>query len=333
MIVLGIETSCDETACAIVADGDKIMANIVASQIDIHSAYGGIIPEIASRKHVESIYAVIKQALTVANIGIEDLDGIAVTQFPGLVGSLLVGIAAAKSFAFARQLPLVGVNHLFGHIAAIFLTEKKPAFPFVALVVSGGHTSTYVVHGPHNFALAGQTLDDAAGEAFDKAAKLLNLGYPGGVAIDKLAKKGKRDYIAFPRAMRNSTNFSFSGVKTALLNYLQKISTPPNEEALADIVSSYQEAIVEVLVEKTISLALSKKIPRVVVCGGVAANSRLRAAFQEAGDKEQIAIFIPPIALCTDNAAMIAAAGFFRLQNNERDDLAINAISRIHANS
>jgi N6-L-threonylcarbamoyladenine synthase len=222
MLVLGIESSCDETAAAVVKDGAKLLSNVIASQIHVHSKYGGIVPEIASRKHMEAIVPVILQTLDDAGVKLNDIDGIAVTRGPGLVGSLLVGLSMAKALAFARGIPFVGVNHLEGHVAAIFLTDRPPVFPFVALVVSGGHTNVYLVKDFQDFTILGQTRDDAAGEAFDKAAKLLNIGYPGGVVIDRMAKMGDTRRIAFPRAMKDSPDFSFSGVKTSLLTILKK---------------------------------------------------------------------------------------------------------------
>ncbi len=327
MIVLGIESSCDETAAAIVNNG-KIFSNIIASQIAVHSPYGGVVPEIASRKHIEAINPVIKQALSDANVTLREIEGIAVTRGPGLIGSLLIGLSTAKALAFALNIPLVGVNHLEGHIAAAFLAEKVPAIPFVALVVSGGHTSTYLAKDYHNFQLIGQTRDDAAGEAFDKAAKLLNLGYPGGVVIDKMSKDANPQAVAFPRAMKDSTDFSFSGLKTSLLTMLKKHGQDFSEKELPDIVASYQEAIVDVLVEKTIKAANNNGVDRIVVCGGVAANSRLRERFFAETSVQNIELFIPPVILCTDNAAMIAAIGEIMLKNGRRDLLDLNAVSR-----
>ena len=327
MIVLGIESSCDETAAAVVDDG-KMRSNVIASQIKDHSIYGGVVPEIASRKHIEAIVPVIRQALLDAQVELAQIEGIAVTRGPGLIGSLLIGLATAKALAYARKIPLVGVNHLEGHIMAAFLAEKKPEFPFVALVVSGGHTNVYLVKNYHEFRLLGQTRDDASGEAFDKAAKLLNLGYPGGVVIDKIAKTGNPRAFAFPRAMKDSPDFSFSGLKTSLLTMLKKRGKDFTAEELPDIVASYQEAIVDVLVEKTIKAAKENGIDRIVVCGGVAANGRLRERFADYASKNKIDLFIPPIILCTDNAAMIAALGEIMLKNGRSDALDLNAVSR-----
>jgi N6-L-threonylcarbamoyladenine synthase len=328
MLVLGIESSCDETAAAVVANGEKLLSNVIASQIGVHSKYGGVVPEIASRKHMEAIVPVILQALENAAVTLNDIGGIAVTRGPGLVGSLLVGLSMAKALAFAQRIPFVGVNHLEGHVAAIFLTQKAPEFPFVALVVSGGHTNVYLVRDFQDFTVLGQTRDDAAGEAFDKAAKLLNIGYPGGVVIDRLAKKGDRDRMAFPRAMKDSPDFSFSGVKTSLLMLLKKQGRPFTEEELPHVAASYQEAIVDVLVEKTFNAAQRAGVSRVVICGGVAANSRLRERFLNEGVKRSLDVFIPPMVLCTDNAAMIAVVGAHLLGKGERGSLNLNAVSR-----
>jgi len=304
------------------------LSNVIASQIDVHGKYGGIVPEIASRKHMEAIIPVTRQALDDAGVSMNDIEGIAVTRGPGLVGSLLVGLSAAKAMAFAAGIPFVGVNHIVGHIAAIFLTDRIPAFPFTALVVSGGHTHIYLVRGFGDFQIMGQTRDDAAGEAFDKAARMLGLGYPGGVVIDRLAKEGNPAAVAFPRAMKGSVDFSFSGLKTALLNYIKGRKEPISEDEVPDIAASYQEAIVDVLVGKTLKAAEGASVPRVVVCGGVASNSRLRERFFEAGERMGTEIFIPPPVLCTDNAAMIAVAGNSLLCDGRRDGLDLNAVSR-----
>lgn len=327
MLVLGIESSCDETAAAVIKDG-KICSNIIASQIAVHSPYGGVVPEIASRKHIEAIHPVIMQALKEADVTIKDIEGIAVTCGPGLIGSLLIGLSTAKALACALNIPFVGVNHLEGHIAAALLAEKVPDIPFIALVVSGGHTSIYLARSYHDFQVLGQTRDDAAGEAFDKAAKLLNLGYPGGVVIDKIAKGGNPRAVHFPRAMKNSMDFSFSGLKTSLLMMIKKRGHDFTAEDLSDIAASYQEAIVDVVVEKTIKAAEDHSINRIVVCGGVAANSRLREKFTLEASKRNIGLFIPPVILCTDNAAMIAVIGEMMLKNGRRDSMNLNAVSR-----
>ncbi|MEN6507560.1 MAG: tRNA (adenosine(37)-N6)-threonylcarbamoyltransferase complex transferase subunit TsaD [Smithella sp.] len=327
MFVLGIESSCDETAAAVINNG-KLLSNVIASQIKDHSAYGGVVPEIASRKHIEAISAVITQAMADAGLTLKEIEGVAVTRGPGLIGSLLVGLSTAKALAYGLNIPLVGVNHLEGHIMASFLAEKKPGFPFVALVVSGGHTNVYLVENYHEFQLLGQTRDDAAGEAFDKAAKLLNLGYPGGVVIDRMAKKGNPGALEFPRAMKDSPDFSFSGLKTSLLTMVKKLGGHFTEAELEDVVASYQEAIVDVLVDKTLKAAVDHHVAQVVVCGGVAANSRLRERFETAAAGKNLELFIPPMILCTDNAAMIAALGEIMLKNGRSDSLGLNAVSR-----
>jgi N6-L-threonylcarbamoyladenine synthase len=328
MLVLGIESSCDETAAAVVRDGKYLLSNVIASQIDVHRKYGGVVPEIASRKHVEAIMPVITESLEKANVSLAQIDGIAVTCGPGLVGSLLVGLSAAKAIAYGQKIPFIGVNHLEGHIASAFLMETSPEPPFVALVVSGGHTNIYIVEAGDKYQLKGQTRDDAAGEAFDKAAKMLDIGYPGGVVIDKMAKNGNYEAYAFPRAMKDSTDFSFSGLKTSLLNMLKKKSSPWTANELNDVVASYQEAIIDVLVEKTFRVARETSMSQVAVCGGVAANSRLRTRFMEEGQKENIGVFIPPPVLCTDNAGMIGAAGYRLLVKGMRSDFDLNAVSR-----
>ena len=327
MLVLGIESSCDETAAAVISNG-KMLSNVIASQIAVHSQYGGVVPEIASRQHIEAINLVLKQALNDAHVTLREIEGIAVTRGPGLIGSLLIGLSTAKALAYALDIPFVGVNHVEGHVTAAFLAEKPPSFPFIALVVSGGHTNIYQVKNYHNFQLLGQTRDDAAGEAFDKGAKLLNLGYPGGVVIDRIAKSGNPKAVAFPRAMKDSSDFSFSGLKTSLLVMLKKRGRDFSAEELPDIAASYQEAIVDVLVDKTIKAVEDNGISRVVVCGGVAANGRLRERFAAATVARNIELFIPPVILCTDNAAMIAAIGEIMLRKGQRDSLDLNAVSR-----
>lgn len=328
MLVLGIESSCDETAAAVLQDGKKLLSNVIASQIRIHEKYGGVVPEIASRRHVEVIAPVILEALEKAGVQLDSMEGIAVTRGPGLVGSLLVGLSMAKALAMARNIPFVGVNHLEGHVASVFLAEETPSFPFVALVVSGGHTNIYVIQDFDRMRLVGQTRDDAAGEAFDKAAKLLNIGYPGGVVIDRLAKQGNPAAVSFPRSLKESLEFSFSGVKTALLTYTKKLERIPSESEIPDIVASYQEAIVDVLVEKTLRAADLHSIEQVAVVGGVAANSRLRARFREDAERKGIRVFIPPPVFCTDNAAMIAVVGHHFLSRGRKDPFNLNALSR-----
>jgi N6-L-threonylcarbamoyladenine synthase len=328
MLVLGIESSCDETAAAVVKDGQTLLSNVIASQIATHSRYGGIVPEIASRKHAEMIGPVVFQALEDAGATWDDLSGLSVTRGPGLVGSLLVGLSFAKALAWARKLPFVGVNHLEGHIAAIFLGDRKPEFPFAALVVSGGHTAVYHVRDFNSLKILGQTRDDAAGEAFDKAAKMLGIGYPGGVVIDRLAKTGNRSAFAFPRAMKDSLDFSFSGLKTSLLEVLKKRGEAFAGEELAHLAASYQEAIVDVLVAKTMKAAAISGLKQIVVCGGVACNSRLREKFHEQADAAGSEVFLPASILCSDNAAMVAVLGTHLLNRGCADSWDLNAVSR-----
>ncbi len=320
MIVLGIESSCDETAAAVVEDGRLARSDVVATQVELHRKWGGVVPELASRNHVMQVLPVVDEALARAGVAPAELDGIAVTSGPGLVGALLVGVQVAKALAAAWEKPLVGVNHLEGHLVAAFLGEKPPAFPFLGLVVSGGHTSLYAAEDFGRYRLLGSTRDDAAGEAFDKGAKLLGLPYPGGVAIDRLAKEGNPAAIRFPRAIVRGAelDFSFSGLKTALLHHVRAHGVPVGP-ALADVCASYQEAIVRALVQKLFRAARRLQFERVVLAGGVAANSRLRAAVAaEAAGYEGMEVTLPAPRLCTDNAAMIAVAGTHALLRGER---------------
>jgi N6-L-threonylcarbamoyladenine synthase len=325
MIVLGIETSCDETAAAVLVDG-AIRSNVVMSQDAIHGRYGGVVPELASRRHLEVVLPVVRHALDEAEVGLAGLDGIAVTAGPGLVGSLLVGLSVAKGFAYVHGLPLVGVNHLEGHIFAGFLAEPRPSYPFLALVVSGGHTAVYACPAPLQYALVGQTRDDAAGEAFDKVSKLLGLGYPGGPAIERVARDGDPQAIAFPMAQfqDQAPDFSFSGLKTAVSQFVRR-HTPLSPAVVADVCASFQATVVKMLVRRTIGAAVRLGIRQVLLTGGVAANRALRDALAQACAERGYAWSAPPGRLCTDNAAMIAAAGTARLARGERADLSLNA--------
>ncbi len=326
MVVLGIESSCDETAAAVVANGRQIVSSVVASQDAIHAPYGGIVPELASRRHLEVIVPTVQQALAEAGVSASALDGIAVTCGPGLVGSLLVGCSVAKSLAWACRLPLVGVNHLEGHIYASVLTGDPPDHPFLALVVSGGHTALYHAPRPLSYSLVGQTRDDAAGEAFDKVAKLLGLGFPGGPIIERVARSGDPRAVSLPRAHMTdlASDFSFSGIKTAVSLHAKRRG-PLSPAHVADVAASFQATVCRMLVDRTVAAALELGVTRVVLTGGVAANGALRAALTAAADEHSLRLHVPPPRLCTDNAAMIAAAGTARLLAGERASLGLNA--------
>ena len=330
MLILGIESSCDETAAAVVEDGRRVLSSVVASQVDIHHRYGGVVPELASRKHIEAILPVTQEALTQAGITRVALDAVAVTQGPGLVGSLLVGYSFAKSLAYGLDIPWVGVNHLEGHILSVFLEDDPPDFPFCALLASGGHTAIYYVTAFTEIERMGQTRDDAAGEAYDKVAKVLGLGYPGGKIIDDLAHQGDSKKIPFKRPFldRNGFDFSFSGIKSAVNRMVQN---QPEEMAsqVADVAAGFQEAVVDVLTHKLMHAASEKDCEHVVVVGGVAANRRLRERMRQAGAEQGVAVHAPGIDLCGDNAAMIAAAGFHYLQQGRRGKLDDDVYSRV----
>lgn len=342
MLVLGIETSCDETAASIVEDGERVLSNIVSSSLPLHRRFGGVVPEIACRAHVESINYVLEQALRKASVSLKDIDLVAVTFGPGLVGALLVGISVAKAIAFSSGIPLVGVNHLEAHLQANFLRKPQPLAPFVGLVISGGHTSLVYrasVWGDYEF--LGQTRDDAVGEAFDKVAKILGLGYPGGPAIDRLARFGDPERIRFPRVYlkEGSLDFSFSGIKTAVLYYVRDHLGYPigrltsysekRRQAIKDIAASFQEAVVDTLVEKTLSACRMMQARSVVVGGGVAANSRLREKLTRRLDEVGIKVYFPAASLCTDNACMVASLGYHRHRLGLVSDLSLQAVPNL----
>lgn len=334
MRLLAIETSCDDTGAAVLLNGRKILSNVVSSQVAVHQKYGGVVPELASRKHIEMIVPVVTDALKRAEVTLKEIDGIAVTQGPGLVGSLLVGLCFAKSLSFVTGVPFVGVNHIEAHLSAIFLEEKPPRFPFIGLVVSGGHTALFRIEGFGQYCLLGQTRDDAAGEAFDKVAKLLRLGYPGGPIIDEISLSGNPKAIRFPRASlgKNSFDFSFSGVKTAVVNFVKTHPEPTGgypEEVIRDIVSSFQEAVVDVLVKKAFQAARHEGLKRIVLSGGVAANRLLRKRMEEEALEQKMRVYIPSPVFCTDNAAMVGVTGYEYLKRGIRSPLSLNAFSNL----
>lgn len=319
---MGIETSCDDSSVAILKNDREVLVNLISSQIDIHALFGGVVPEIASRKHLEAINPLIEKALADTNLSYDDIDLISVTKGPGLMGSLLVGISAAKGLSLATGTPLIGANHMQGHICANYLSNKDLEPPFISLVVSGGHTYLCKVNSYTDYEVIGKTLDDAAGESFDKVARKIGLGYPGGPKIDKLARKGNKDAIDFPRVMleKGSYDFSFSGLKTAVLNYAHKLEQRGEEVNKADLAASFQEAVVDVLVDKSMMLLKETGLKTLAVSGGVAANSRLKERLKEECDKEGIKFYHPSVILCTDNAAMIAMAGYLNYKNGVVDD-------------
>jgi len=328
MNILGIESSCDETAVSVVRDGREVLSNVISSQIAIHTEYGGVVPEIASRKHIENINPVVKQALSDANMTFDDIDGIAVTYGPGLVGALLVGVAQAKAMAYALNKPLVPVNHITGHVSANYLEHPDLKPPFLCLIVSGGHTNLVVVKDYGEYEFIGGTRDDAAGEAFDKVARSVGLGYPGGPKVDKEAKNGDPNAIAFPKAKVDGApyDFSFSGIKSAVLNYQNHAQMMGEEINRADLVASFQKAVVDVLVEHTINAAKEYGYKQIALAGGVASNSALRAAMQDACDKRKYELFVPSPIFCTDNGAMIASAGYYEFMKGKTAGWDLNAV-------
>lgn len=326
-IILAIESSCDETSAAVVVNGRDVLSNIIASQIDTHKKFGGVVPEVASRMHIEVINSVVSEALKVANKTLNDIDAIAVTYGPGLVGALLVGLQYAKGLAYSLKKPLIGVNHIEGHISANFIEHKDLKPPFVCLVVSGGHTFIVHVKDYGNYEIIGETRDDAAGEAYDKVARSLGLGYPGGPKIDKLSKEGNEDAIKFPRANfhDNTLDFSFSGVKSAVLNYLNKMEMKNEKINKADVAASFQKAVVGVLTDNVIKTCKIKKIDKIAIAGGVASNSALRESLIKEGKKRNINVLFPSPILCTDNAAMIGSAAYFEFLRGNVASMDLNA--------
>ena len=329
--ILAIESSCDETAAAVVEDGRKVLSNIISSQIDLHTIYGGVVPEIASRKHIENINFVIKDALKEANVTFDDIDAIAVTYGPGLVGALLVGVGEAKALAYGLNKPLIGVHHIKGHVFANLIEHEVLKPPFVCLIVSGGHTEIAIVKDYNDFEIVATTRDDAAGEAFDKVARSVGLGYPGGPKIDKAAKLGNPHAIEFPKARVNDSkyDFSFSGVKSAVLNYQNKANMTGEKINVNDLVASFQRAVVEVLVEHTIAVAKDYNIKNVAMAGGVASNTALRSLMEEKCSEDGLKLHFPSPIFCTDNAAMIGVAAYFEYLNENFKDLTLNAVPNL----
>ena len=331
VLILGIESSCDETAAAVVKNGRTVLSNVINSQIDIHKRYGGVVPEIASRCHIEAVNAVIDEALKSADVTFDDIDAIAVTYGPGLVGALLVGVSTAKALAYALKKPLVNVHHIKGHICANYVAHSDLKPPFICLVASGGHSHIVYAKDYLDYEIMGMTRDDAAGEAFDKIARVLGLGYPGGPKIDALAKEGNPHAVEFPRVKmaEESLDFSFSGVKTAVINHIHKLEQKGEEYNKADIAASFQEAVTDVLVSHTIEAAQRKHLNKIVIAGGVASNSALRDKMEKTAKKCGIDVLYPPPVLCTDNAVMIAAAGYYEYVSGKRADMRLNAVASL----
>ena len=330
-LILAIESSCDETAAAVVKNGRDVLSNIISSQIDLHTLYGGVVPEIASRKHTEQINQVVEEALKTAKVSLSDIDAIAVTYGPGLVGALLVGVSFAKALSFASKIPLVGVHHIEGHISANYIENRELEPPFVCLVVSGGHSHLVRVQDYGKYEILGRTRDDAAGEAFDKVARAIGLGYPGGPKIDKVSYEGNPEAIKFPKAkVEGSTyDFSFSGLKSAVLNYLNSCEMKGEPIVQADVAASFQKAVVDVLVEHSVQAIREFNVKKFAIAGGVASNSHLRKALEEACAKEGVAFYRPSPILCTDNAAMIGAAGYYEFINGNVSGYDLNAIPNL----
>lgn len=330
MLILGIESSCDETAAAVLRDGCTLLSNVINSQVAAHSPYGGVVPEIASRKHLENIYPVVEAALNQAGVSLDDLDGLAVTQGPGLVGSLLIGLSFAKAISAVKGIPYVGVDHIVGHLLSPFLEKEQPEFPYIAMVASGGHSSIFLVRSHTSIMPLGRTRDDAAGEAFDKVGKILGLEYPGGPIISRLAETGNHAAIAFPRAWLapDSLDFSFSGLKTSVANYVHQRRQNNESFNVPDLCASFQEAVVEVLCEKALKAAQIHGVSTIALAGGVAANPRLRATLQNLGARRNIKVFMPSLEFCTDNAAMIALTGFYYFPERATTSLDTDAYSR-----
>jgi N6-L-threonylcarbamoyladenine synthase len=330
-LTMAIESSCDETSVAIVRNGREILSNVISSQIEVHKVFGGVVPEIASRHHLNNINSVTKQALDEAGVTLDDIDLIGVTQGPGLVGALLIGLATAKAFAFAKNKPIVGVHHIQGHISANYIEHKDLEPPFMALVVSGGHTSIIEVLGYNEFKVIGRTRDDAAGEAFDKVARVLGLGYPGGPLIDEISKVGNKDAIHFKRVYleKDGFDFSFSGTKTGVINYLNSEKQAGRTINVPDVAASFQQAVMEVIVSKAIEAAEKMGKDKIVLAGGVAANSSLRKMLEESCNQKGIKLFCPSIILCTDNAAMIGCAAYYKFKEGYLDDMSLDAFPNL----
>ena len=331
ILTLAIESSCDETAAAVIAEGREVLSNIISSQIEIHKQYGGVVPEIASRHHLNNVNTVVDQALEEAGVVIDDVDMIGVTYGPGLVGALLIGLATAKAYALAADKPLIGVHHIHGHICANYIQHKELEPPFMALVISGGHTNIVEVEDYNTCRVLGGTRDDAAGEAYDKVARVLGLGYPGGPLIDKIAREGDPEAVEFKRVFleKGSLDFSFSGIKTGVLNYINSEKQAGREISVPDVAAGFQAAVLDVIVAKTVGAAVDMGKDKIVLAGGVAANSMLREMLEKECAKHGLKLYYPAPVLCTDNAAMIGCAAYYKYMAGERDDLTLDAIPNL----